>query len=193
MSVAVAAPSSSSVDRLRASDAPLWLQAAGVLGFAGLTALFAQADLRIYLWEVPLTLQTVAVYSAGLFLGSRNGALAMGLYLLAGLALPLFADGGTGLAHLLGASGGYLVAFPFVAALGGALTRERRTVGRTLLALVAGSLLLFTFGVAWLHTVADHATWTESLVGGWLRFVPWDLTKIALVASLYAAARRASA
>ena len=193
MSVAVAAPHSSSVDRLRASDAPLWLQAAGVLGFAVLTALFAQADLRIYLWEVPLTLQTVAVYGAGLFLGSRNGALAMALYLAAGLALPVFADGGTGLAHLLGASGGYLLAFPFVAALGGALTRERRTVGRTLVALVAGSLLLFTFGVSWLHVAADHATWTESVVGGWLRFVPWDVTKIALVASLYAAARRASA
>ena len=193
MSVAVAAPHSSSVDRLRASDAPLWLQAAGVLGFAVLTALFAQADLRIYLWEVPLTLQTVAVYGAGLFLGSRNGALAMALYLAAGLALPVFADGGTGLAHLLGASGGYLLAFPFVAALGGAVTRERRTVGRTLVALVAGSLLLFTFGVSWLHVAADHATWTESVVGGWLRFVPWDVTKIALVASLYAAARRASA
>ena len=193
MSVAVAAPHSSSVDRLRASDAPLWLQAAGVLGFAVLTALFAQADLRIYLWEVPLTLQTVAVYGAGLFLGSRNGALAMALYLAAGLALPVFADGGTGLAHLLGASGGYLLAFPFVAALGGALTRERRTVGRTVVALVAGSLLLFTFGVSWLHVAADHATWTESVVGGWLRFVPWDVTKIALVASLYAAARRASA
>ena len=193
MSVAVAAPHSSSVDRLRASDAPLWLQAAGVFGFAVLTALFAQADLRIYLWEVPLTLQTVAVYGAGLFLGSRNGALAMALYLAAGLALPVFADGGTGLAHLLGASGGYLLAFPFVAALGGAVTRERRTVGRTLVALVVGSLLLFTFGVSWLHVAADHATWTESVVGGWLRFVPWDVTKIALVASLYAAARRASA
>ena len=193
MSVAVAAPHSSSVDRLRASDAPLWLQAAGVLGFAGLTALFAQADLRIYLWEVPLTLQTIAVYSAGLFLGSRNGALAMGLYLALGLALPVFADGGTGLAHLLGASGGYLVAFPFVAALGGALTRERRTVGRTLVALAAGSLLLFAAGVTWLHGVADHATWGQSVTAGWLKFLPWDLTKIALVASLYAAARRASA
>lgn len=193
MSVAVAAPHSSSVDRLRAADAPLWLQLAGIAGFAALTAAFAQADLRIYLWEVPLTLQTIAVYGAGLFLGARNGALAMGLYLLVGLALPIFADGGSGLAHLLGASGGYLFAFPLVAALGGALTRERRTVGRTLLALAAGSALLFTSGVTFLHVVADHATWTESIVGGWLRFVPWDVTKIALVASVYAAARRASA
>ena len=193
MSVAVASPHAASVDRLRAGDAPLWLQAAGVVGFAALTALFAQAELRLYLWEVPLTLQTVAVYGAGLFLGARNGFLAMALYLAVGLFLPVFSDGGSGLAHLLGLSGGYLMAFPLVAAIGGALTRERRTFGRTLLAIVAGSLVLFTCGVTVLHVAADHATWTESVVGGWLRFVPWDVTKIALVASLYAAARRASA
>ena len=193
MSLAVATPHTSSVDRLRASDAPLWLQAAGIAGFAALTAVFAQAELRLYLWEVPLTLQTIAVYGAGLFLGARNGALAMALYLAVGLFLPVFSDGGSGLAHLLGLSGGYLLAFPFVAALGGAITRERRTFGRTLLALVAGSVLLFASGVTVLHFAAGHATWTESVVGGWLRFVPWDVTKIALVASLYAAARRARA
>ena len=41
--------------------------------FAALTALGAQV--RIYLWEVPITLQTIFVYGGGLCLGARNGFL----------------------------------------------------------------------------------------------------------------------
>ena len=192
MSLALAAPSAASVDRLRAADAPLALQAALVVGTALLTGLLAQFELRIYLWEVPLTLQTLAVYGAGLFLGWRTGALAMLLYLALGLVLPMYAGGGTGLEHLLGASAGYLFAFPLVAFLAGRLTEANRGVGRTLLALAAGSVVLFSCGIVGLHLVAGMA-WADAAVNGWLRFVPWDLTKIALVASLYAAARRATA
>ena len=190
MSLALAAPSAASVDRLRAADAPLALQAALVVGTALLTGLLAQFELRIYLWEVPLTLQTLAVYGAGLFLGWRTGALAMLLYLALGLVLPMYA--GAGLGHLLGASAGYLFAFPLVAFLAGRITEANRGMGRTLLALVAGSVVLFSCGVVGLHLVAGME-WADAAVNGWLRFVPWDLTKVALVASLYAAARRATA
>lgn len=193
MSVALAAPSASSVDRLRAADAPLALQAALVAGTALLTGLLAQFEFRVYLWEVPLTLQTLAVYGSGLVLGRRNGALAMGLYLALGLVLPFYAGGAGGAAHLLGASGGYLLAFPLVAFVAGAITRENRGLGRALLALVAGSVVLFASGVVGLHVVAGHETWAESVVNGWLRFVPWDLLKIGAVAATYLAARRATA
>ncbi|WP_420455026.1 biotin transporter BioY [Rubrivirga sp.] len=189
---ALAAPSAASVDRLRAADAPLALQAALVVGTALLTGLLAQFELRVYLWEVPLTLQSLAVYGSGLFLGWRLGALSMLLYLALGLVLPMYAGGGTGLGHLLGASVGYLVAFPLVALVAGAVTERSRGLGRTLLGLVAGSLVLFACGVVGLHLVAGYG-WAEAAVNGWLKFVPWDLTKIALVASLYAAARRATA
>ncbi|PAP76511.1 biotin transporter BioY [Rubrivirga marina] len=192
MSVALAAPSAASVDRLRADDAPLALQAALVVGTALLTGLLAQFELRVYLWEVPLTLQSIAVYGAGLFLGWRTGALAMLLYLALGLVLPMYAGGGSGLDHLLGASVGYLVGFPLVAVVAGLVTERSRGAGRSVLGLLAGSVVLFTCGVAGLYVVADYS-WAEAAVNGWLKFVPWDLTKIALVTSLYAAARRATA
>ena len=192
MSVALAAPSAASVDRLRASDAPLALQAALVVGTALLTGLLAQFEVRLYLWEVPLTLQSLAVYGAGLFLGWRNGALAMLLYLALGLVLPFYAGGGSGLEHLAGASVGYLLAFPLVALVAGGATERRRGLGRTALGLLGGSAVLFASGVAGLVAVAGMAP-AEALVDGWLRFVPWDLTKLALVAATYAAARRATA
>ena len=53
--------------------------------------------------------------------------------------------------------------------------------------------MLFACGVTWLHYAAGHATWLESLDKGWLRFVAWDLTKVALVATLYGGARRLTA
>lgn len=187
------APASSSLDQLRSAEAPLGLQAAGVIGFAALASVLAQFEIRLYLWEVPLTLQTLAVYGSGLFLGSRNGFLSMVLYLVLGLVLPVFAGGAMGLDHLLGFTGGYLLAMPFVAAIAGRITRETRSWGRSVLALLAGSVLLFTCGVTGLHVTAGHVSWMESVTSGWLRFIPWDLTKIALVATLYAGARRALA
>lgn len=192
MSVAALAGPSASLDRLRSADLPLAQQAALVAGTAVLTGLLAQAEIQVYLWEVPLTLQTLAVYGSGLVLGRRNGALAMGLYLLLGLVLPFYAGGASGAAHLVGASAGYLLAFPLVSFLVGDLTESRRTFGRSLVALAAGSALLFACGVTVLHIVAGHATWAESVVNGWLRFVPWDLAKITLVGAGYVIARRAS-
>lgn len=190
MSAAALAGTTASLDRLRSDDLPLGLQAAAITAAALVTGLLAQAEIQVYLWEVPLTLQTVAVYGSGLLLGRRNGALSMGLYLLLGLVLPFYAGGASGAAHLAGPSAGYLLAFPLVSFLVGDLTERRRTFGRSLVALAAGSLLLFTCGVTVLHVVAGHETWGESVVNGWLRFVPWDLAKITLAGAGYAIARR---
>jgi len=70
---------------------------------------------------VPITLQTFGVILAGLVLGWRRGALAVLLYLAVGLAgVPVFSGGTGGIAVLSGPSVGYLLAFPFGAALAGA-------------------------------------------------------------------------
>jgi hypothetical protein len=48
------------VDRLREENASAILQVTGIVSFALLTVLGAQIQFRIYLWEVPITLQTAA-------------------------------------------------------------------------------------------------------------------------------------
>ena len=176
-------------DLLRRSDASLTTQVVGVVAFAALAALGAQA--RVYLWEVPITMQTLAVYGAGLVIGGRNGFLAMALYLAVGLVLPVFAGAGQGLSYFASApSAGYLLAYPLVALLVGALTEQRRTFVASGLAVLAGSVLLFTVGVTWLHFAAGHTTWTESIVKGWLMFVIWDMAKVWLVAGGFAGLRK---
>ena len=186
-------PRTASIDALRGERASAAVQVAGVAGFALLTGLLAQFEVRLYLWEVPISLQTVAVYGAGLVLGARNGLLAMALYLALGLVLPFYAGGASGLAHLAGATGGYLFGMALAAAVIGALSRRMNTFAGSALSVFAGSAVLFTCGVAWLHFAADHATWWHSIESGWLRFVVWDLTKIAFVGAAYTALRRLTA
>ena len=80
------APAPSLIDALRGERASTLVQALGIVGFALLTA--AGAQVRIYLWEVPFTLQTLFVFGSGLFLGARNGMFAQLLYLAMGLFAP---------------------------------------------------------------------------------------------------------
>lgn len=187
----LSSPRPAAVDVLRASDSAVTIQVLSILGFAVLTALGAQ--IRIYIWEVPFTLQTLGVYGSGLFLGWRNGMLAQGVYLLMGLFLPVYAGDGYGPSYLFGAvSAGYLLGYPLAAfAIGALSTRWNSTVGSAL-AMMAGSLVLFTLGVSWLHFAAGHATWLESLDKGWLRFIPVDVAKILVVSVIYSGTRHLS-
>src|SRR5207247_11005445 len=91
-----------------------------VLAGALLTALAAQVSFTAPWTTVPYTLQTGAVLLVGTSLGLRRGALSMALYVLAGvIGLPVYADGASGLAKLLGFTGGYLVAFIVAGAIVG--------------------------------------------------------------------------
>ena len=167
------------------------LQATGVLAFAFLTVLAAQIQFRVYLWEVPITLQTAAVYASGLYLGWRNGLFAQLLYLSLGLFLPVFAGNGSGASYLFGAaSAGYLLSYPFAAAVIGALSKHWKTFSGSTLATLLGSALVFTVGVVWLHYAAGHSTWMESIDKGFLRFIVIDVMKVLGVGLLYSGTRR---
>src|ERR1043166_7874867 len=91
-----------------------------VIGFSLLMALSAQIVIPV--GAVPYTGQTFIVLLAGALLGSRLGAISVVVYLLEGaIGLPFFSGGHGGLVHLLGPTGGYLIAFPAAAFTTGAL------------------------------------------------------------------------
>ncbi len=178
------------VDRLREEQASALVQAIGVTGFALLTALGAQIQFRLYLWEVPITLQTAVVYASGLYLGWRNGLLAQALYLALGLFLPVFAGDGYGPGYLFGvASAGYLLSYPAAAAVIGALSKRWKAFSGSTLASLTGAALIFTCGVVWLHYAAGHGSWMESIDKGFLRFAVIDLMKVLGVGVLYSGTR----
>ena len=182
-------PRSSVIDTIRHEHASNLVQVLGIVGFALLTALGAQV--RIYLWEVPFTLQTLAVYGSGLYLGWRGGLLSQLLYIAIGMFFPVFAGEGYGFAYIVAAaSTGYLLAWPLSAAVIGLLSKKWNSLTGSSLSMLVGSICMFTLGVIWLHYAAGHATWLESIDKGWLRFIPVDLAKIILVSMVYTSTRR---
>jgi biotin transport system substrate-specific component len=178
------------VDQLREENASALLQMVGIASFALLTVVGGLLEFRIYLWEVPITLQTAAVYASGLYLGARNGLLAQLLYLTLGLFLPVFAGDGHGIDYFLGAvTAGYLVSYPLAAATIGALSRRWKSLSGSALSMIAGAAVVFGIGVTWLHFAAGHETWMESIDKGFLRFVVIDLVKVLAVGLLYSGTR----
>ena len=168
------------VDVLLPRQQRSWLlDAALVLIFSAFVALTAQVE--IPLWPVPLTLQTLGVLFTGAVLGSRRGTLTLLLYLIEGaVGLPVFAGGVSGVAQLLGPTGGYLVGFVLAAGVVGWLAERGwdRRLSWTALAMVIGNLVIYALGVAWLTIYLGDLQ--AALVSGALIFIPGDLIKIAL-------------
>jgi biotin transport system substrate-specific component len=135
------------------SQSLLWTkQAAIVIGASLFVALCAKVTLPLPT-PVPLTLQNFGVLVVGLLLGSRRGFAALALYLMEGaLGLPVFNPTGPGgVAQLLGPTGGYLMAYPFVAFAAGLIyERTARSFRWAVLAALAGEVILFAVGLSWL-------------------------------------------
>jgi biotin transport system substrate-specific component len=135
--------------------------------FAAATSATAPVDLVHPLApNVPITLQTLWVYLAGIVLGPLWAGGAFVCYLLAGLiGLPVFAGGNAGLGVLLGPTGGFLVGFPLGAAVIGAIAHgtdgltppDRIPTPRLVAALVAGTAVVYAAGAAGYSLVAAVA------------------------------------
>jgi biotin transport system substrate-specific component len=150
-----------------------------ITGGSLLVAALAQVRIALPFTPVPITGQTFGVLLVGAALGARRGAAALGLYLLQGIVgLPVFAAGASGLAYLTGPTGGYLVGFVFAAFLVGLLAArglDRRVPG-ALLAFLAGEVVIYLFGVAWLSV---HLGIPHAITAGLLPFLLGDALKLA--------------
>ncbi|MDH6277803.1 biotin transport system substrate-specific component [Aurantimicrobium minutum] len=179
-SIALASPREVLVDRWVAKSvtADLAVIAAG----AALTA--GAAQLVIPMWPVPITGQTFAVLFVGATLGSLRGALSMLLYVGLGVAgLPVFAEGGAGLAKLAGPTGGYMIGFVLAAALVGWLAQKQwdRKVLGTIGAFLAGTAVIYAVGLPWLSVALGQLGYpndlSATLQAGLYPFIPGDLIK----------------
>ncbi|MDR3741526.1 MAG: biotin transporter BioY [Terracidiphilus sp.] len=168
---------------------PAWLRTAGVV-LLGTVFLAVCAHIAIPLWftPVPLTLQPFGVLVLGLLLRPRLAAGTVAAYLAEGaLGLPVFAPTATalgGLAHLLGPTGGYLLAYP-AAALVIALA-ARRAGGNYALrmaAAAAGDLMILAGGALWL-AATTHTTFAAAFALAVVPFLPGDALKVAAAAAV---------
>ena len=164
---------------------------AAALG-ALVVALSAQIVVPVPFSPVPMTLQPLAVLVVGALLGGAAGLAALLLYIALGIAgLPVFAAGGSGLARLLGPTGGYLLAFPVAAFITGILTTpvpgpnrplRAAAVLRVLLACAVGMVVIHVGGVAQLALLGGDPALAFRV--GFIPFLTGDLIKVGLAAVL---------
>ena len=168
---------------------------ATIAGNAGQVSLGAHVSVRVPFTPVPFTLSDLAVVLVGLALGPAAAFSALLLYLAEGAAgLPVFTPGGLGgTPQLLGPTGGFLLSYPFAAALAGTLrqflTRLLPRFPASLLAAAGASTLLMTVGVTWL-AITHHLALTTALTLGALPFLPGQLVKILAAAGIYTSLQR---
>jgi biotin transport system substrate-specific component len=171
------------------------IRIASLLFITVLTAAAAQISVPLPFTAVPLTLQPMVVLLGGLALGSRLGSASQILYLAAGIVgVPVFAASAVlppGPLRLLGPTGGYLMAYPLAAFLTGYLAErgfDRRYL-TSVVAMLAGLLVIYTAGVTWLGLFATTSNGptprmsTAFLVGVY-PFIGPDLIKLTIAAGL---------
>lgn len=145
---------------------------------------------------VPVTLQMFGVFLAGAALGAKRGFLSVALYLAVGAAgIPVFAGGTGGLAPFSGPTAGYLIAFPFAAAIVGLVVEvfHRRNVAITIGVVLAGGVIADVF--EWVIGATGISIYANTPFGATLKsaaaYIPADLAKLAVAAIVAAAVHRA--
>ena len=152
-----------------------WVEQGAIVVSASLfVTLCARITLPLPFTPVPLSMQNFGVLVVGLMLGWRRGFAALVLYLAEGASgLPVFSPVGPGgLAQLFGPTGGFLLAYPFVAALAGWIFQSgkiqsgkiqsgMKSFVRAVFASLLADVVLFAGGVSWLaiitHSFAQAA------------------------------------
>ncbi|MFD1642602.1 biotin transporter BioY [Halohasta litorea] len=140
--------------------------------------------------NIPVTLQVVGVFLAGIMLGPLWGTSAISLYLAAGaIGVPVFSGGSAGLGYLIGSPTlGYLWSYPVAAGVVGLIVhrgtdlQDYTAVGVPLLvgAMVAGTLVIYAMGTVGFAVIQDLGL-VESFTVSALAFVPFEAVKIAAV------------
>jgi biotin transport system substrate-specific component len=156
-----------------------------VVGASLFVALCAQLTVPLPFTPVPLTLQNFGVLLVGVTLGRKRAFAALTLYLLEGVAgLPVFNPAGLGgIAQLFGPTGGFLLAYPLVAATAGwIMERGQRTFLRALASAVSAEFVLFIGGLSWL-AVLTHSV-RLAIQYGLYWFVFAEVIKVMVVAGL---------
>lgn len=151
-----------------------------VLGgmFAAVLAIISQLSIPMPT-GVPVTIQVFGVALVGVVLGWRLGLVAVITYILLGaVGLPVFANFTGGFSRLIGVTGGYIWAWPFMTALSGIKPKTGSKYINTALIILSSLLGLaiveIVGGLQWAMLAGDQtiaAVFAYSIVA----FIPKDI------------------
>ncbi len=157
-----------------------------VLALVGSVLMTVASKIQVPFFPVPMNLGTFAVMAISAAYGSRLAVATMLLFLAQGaMGLPVFVgtpEKGIGLAYMLGSTGGYLAGYVVAAFIIGYVAERvgPASVFKLGAAMLAGDVVIFALGVAWLGMLFG---WDKPVLEwGLYPFIYGDLTKIALAA-----------
>jgi len=141
-----------------------------------------------------VTGQTFAVLLAGVLLGRWWGGISLAIYAGLGAAgVPWFQGWGSGLTHLAGPTGGYIIGFILAALFLGYFTdkyiRSRSFFSMLALMLFANFVLIYVPGLLqlglWVNLVKGEPVSFTTLLGmGAVPFIAGDVTKAVIAAAI---------
>jgi biotin transport system substrate-specific component len=161
--------------------------------FAAITVVLSQIAIPLPFTPVPLSMSLIAVFMTGVILSPQSALAAQMVYLLLGaVGLPVFHGFTGGFARLIGPTGGYLVAYPLMAAavsLSIALYEKKRgdtnppfspaLAGWVLGGHVAALLICYVLGTMWLCVLSGVSV-AQALGMAVYPFIPLDVAKALL-------------
>jgi biotin transport system substrate-specific component len=162
-----------------------WNTVLSVVSATVLVAICAHIAVPLGFTPVPVTMQTFAVLLLGLLFGPGPAFACLALYLMEGaVGLPVFSPHGPGgMAQMLGPTGGYLLSYPFAAALASVLYRRgRRSFAAAITASGIASILILAAGASWLGLLT-HSKFSVVFAQSVAPFLPGDAVKILAAAA----------
>lgn len=113
-------------------------------------ALSSQVYITLPFNFIPITLQTFAIFLCAVLFG-RQTFYAVILWVLQGIAgLPMFFGFGSGLTHLFGPTGGYLVGFVLATLFLSLFSFYKKNIFLKILILILSLFILHVMGILWL-------------------------------------------
>ena len=157
-----------------------------LLMLSWLYALCSQIVISLPFGLVPISLQPLPLYVCVMIFG-MPAVYAYLLYLLQGvLGAPFFAYGLSGMARLLGPTGGYLLGFGVAMSCIALLARRAATLASQIFVLIIAQAIVYTCGLAQLALFVPPQ---QLISAGLLPFVLGDMGKL-IVAAWFARATR---
>jgi biotin transport system substrate-specific component len=156
-----------------------------VLGGTLFLAAMAQIALPIPGSPVPVTGQTLGVLLLGTAYGTSLGLTTLLFYLVAGIAgAPVFTGHSSGIDHLVGATGGYLIGMVIAAAVTGFLAGRKwdQKISTVIPTMLLGNVIIFSLGLTWLH-LSTGQSWSWTISKGFTPFVIGEALKIAIAST----------
>ncbi len=149
-----------------------------------LTVIFSQIRIPLPFTPIPVNLATMAVFLAGGLLGAYRGAASQIIFIFLGaVGLPVFTGFNGGLGVLVGPTGGYIAGYVAAAVVIGLIQGKSSGILRTILAVTAGCITIYTLGTFW-FMVMTGADLIKALTMCVLPFIIGDILKITAAAGL---------